>query len=492
MKPVGYCYLAEKLKRKGYKFIWPRSETYSIEMGRSKVIKQGGRVRRQLRIKSAPVTDLEHLRYGLSHEGVNVQLKILLFKETSRAEIEAFILSGLSSKYNRIIWFFYEELTKETLNIADAQVGRYAPLLDEDKYFTGTSKRNKRYKIDDNRMGHSPLTPLIEKTQIPKPFDLKNKAKKLIDQYDLELVQKSVNFLYAKETKKSNEIEKEHPDKKREARLIGLLKKANEIEKIDESMICELQNAIVDQRYAVTSYRDFQTYVGSTDLFGNEIVHYICPKGEDNKNLMKIFEALCRDIMEDDLVHPVIAATIISFLFVYIHPLEDGNGRIHRFLIHYVLSKKNATPKGVIFPVSVVIASNLGKYDNALESFSKDLVPLIDYTLDDKGEMTILDKETSHLYYGIDLTEQSDFLFWALEETLVNDFKKELEYLKIFTYSVSEIRKVVDIPDRRLNNLINIVISNNGKLSKKKRQTHYSELRDDEVAKIEKIIGSQL
>jgi Fic family protein len=36
--------------------------------------------------------------------------------------------------------------------------------------------------------------------------------------------------------------------------------------------------------------------------------------------------------------YPVLFAAIITFSFVIIHPLEDGNGRIHRYLIHHVLA----------------------------------------------------------------------------------------------------------------------------------------------------------
>jgi Fic family protein len=260
------------------------------------------------------------------------------------------------------------------------------------------------------------------------------------------------------------------------------------VEEINEEIIVELQHAIVDPRYAAETYRDFQTYIGATDLYGNETIHYICPKGEDNCDLMKQYEVLCKDIMSDEQIDPVIAATIISFLFVYLHPIEDGNGRIHRFLIHYVLSKKEVTPKGMIFPVSAVIASNMDKYDKVLENFSKTIVPIINYKLDDEGRMTVLDEHTKHLYYGIDFLSAFEFLFWTIEETVENDFKKELEYMKLFLHSKEEIRKVVDIPDRKLNNLINIIISNKGKLSQNRRRSQFSELTDEEIQKIEKII----
>ena len=37
-------------------------------------------------------------------------------------------------------------------------------------------------------------------------------------------------------------------------------------------------------------------------------------------------------------------AGIISFGFVYIHPMVDGNGRISRFLINDVLRRDGAVP----------------------------------------------------------------------------------------------------------------------------------------------------
>jgi Fic family protein len=36
--------------------------------------------------------------------------------------------------------------------------------------------------------------------------------------------------------------------------------------------------------------------------------------------------------------------------FVYIHPFDDGNGRLHRYLIHHVLSRTRFTPAGLVLP----------------------------------------------------------------------------------------------------------------------------------------------
>ena len=67
-------------------------------------------------------------------------------------------------------------------------------------------------------------------------------------------------------------------------------------------------------------------------------------------------------------------AAAIAFGFVYLHPMSDGNGRIHRFLINDTLLRDQAIPAGVILPVSATITSvrEFGHgYDRVLEVFSR-------------------------------------------------------------------------------------------------------------------------
>ncbi|WP_299084938.1 Fic family protein [uncultured Ruegeria sp.] len=40
-------------------------------------------------------------------------------------------------------------------------------------------------------------------------------------------------------------------------------------------------------------------------------------------------------------VDPVLQATCAAFGFIFILPLADGNGRLHRFLIDYVLPERD-------------------------------------------------------------------------------------------------------------------------------------------------------
>ena len=58
--------------------------------------------------------------------------------------------------------------------------------------------------------------------------------------------------------------------------------------------------------------------------------------------------------------HPVRLAALVHLKFVSIHPFGDGNGRISRLLMNYVLRKNN-------YPMLVIDYSERNSYYNALE-----------------------------------------------------------------------------------------------------------------------------
>ncbi|KQT52699.1 hypothetical protein ASG43_19840 [Aureimonas sp. Leaf454] len=95
------------------------------------------------------------------------------------------------------------------------------------------------------------------------------------------------------------------------------------------------------------------------------------------------------------------SAAALSFGFVYIHPFEDGNGRLHRFLIHHVLAQRNYTPQDIIFPISNAILHDLLRYRTTLETWSKPLLRYIDWIATERGNVEVKN-ETSDLYRYFD------------------------------------------------------------------------------------------
>jgi Fic family protein len=70
-------------------------------------------------------------------------------------------------------------------------------------------------------------------------------------------------------------------------------------------------------------------------------------------------------------VDPIVAASVLSFGFVYIHPFMDGNGRLSRFLFHQALCQSGRLEKGLLLPVSVAMKRNEADYLAALQQFSR-------------------------------------------------------------------------------------------------------------------------
>jgi hypothetical protein len=85
--------------------------------------------------------------------------------------------------------------------------------------------------------------------------------------------------------------------------------------------------------------------------------------------------------------------------FVYVHPLQDGNGRMHRRLIHHVLAERKFTPPGTVFPVSSVMLDRIDDYRTTPQSHSGPLTPYIEWRATpvarDTGEATVTGTVTS-------------------------------------------------------------------------------------------------
>jgi len=202
---------------------------------------------------------------------------------------------------------------------------------------------------------------------------------------------------------------------------------------------------------------------------------------------MNAWSGLAQRVLSGAL-DPVIAAALVSFGFVFVHPFEDGNGRIHRFLIHSVLVRTGFSPEGVIFPVSASIVRDRGAYDAALEKFSKPLLSLIDWRLNDKQEL-LLKGETSDLYRYFDATTQAEYLYDRVEETVRKDLVEELDFIGRYDRAYKAAREIVDMPNKKLSLLVRLVMQNNGRLAKNRREA-FAELADAELESMEAAIGN--
>lgn len=183
---------------------------------------------------------------------------------------------------------------------------------------------------------------------------------------------------------------------------------------------------------------------------------------------------------------PVLAAAALAFGFVYIHPFEDGNGRLHRYLIHHVLAEQGFNPPGLAFPVSAVILDRIDAYRTVLESHSRRLLPFVRWQSTDRGNVTVLN-DTADFYRYFDATPHAEFLFECVAKTIDVDLPAETTFLRIDDAFKIEVQRMIDMPDRLLDLLFRFLRQNEGRLSKRARRKEFPALNDTEAVRIETI-----
>jgi Fic family protein len=183
---------------------------------------------------------------------------------------------------------------------------------------------------------------------------------------------------------------------------------------------------------------------------------------------------------------PVVAAAAVAFGFVYIHPLEDGNGRLHRWLIHHVLARAGYNPPGIIFPVSAAILREIDAYRRVLESYSEPLLPLIEWRATDTGNVEVLN-DTADYYRYFDATEHAEFLYHCVRETVERDLPAEVSYLEAYDRFVRGVQEMVDMPASTVDLLHRFLRQNSGRLSQRARTREFAALTDEEIARVEQL-----
>ncbi len=132
--------------------------------------------------------------------------------------------------------------------------------------------------------------------------------------------------------------------------------------------------------------------------------------------------------LKEGPLDPVLYATLIAFGFVFIHPFADGDGRLHRYLIHHILAESGFAPSGIVFPVSTVILERIDAYRKVLEAYSRPWLDFIEWRATSDGNVDVLN-DTKDLYRYFDATLQAEFLYECVWKTIDTILPEEISYL---------------------------------------------------------------
>ncbi len=431
----------------------------------------------------------DHLAFALRHENINLLILKRAFEAASKADLEEYARSTPGGIQTRRAWFFYELLTGQTLDVEDAPNITAVDALDARIYFTGKAKLSRRHKVRDNLLGSGDWCPIIRRTKQLEAFTalgLAEHAAKTIGRTGQHLVTRAASFMLLADSRASFEIEGERVPRNRLERWGKAVLQAGKNELTLEEIVRLHSVLIKDTRFVFPGLRPDGVFLGERDHVGDPLPEFIGARPEDLEDLCDgMLDANNR--MRDDELDPILQAAATAFGFIYAHPFQDGNGRMHRCLIHHVLTARKYTPPGMVFPVSSVMLDRIDDYRKTLQAHSAPLMDFIEWHPTAERNVEVLN-DTADLYRYFDCTEAAEFLYACVQRTVEYDLPREIDYLRRHDEAMSRIMEMIEMPDQLAQNLILFIHQNEGTLSKRKREKDFSALTDDEVHGLEKII----
>jgi Fic family protein len=431
----------------------------------------------------------KQLQFAIKYEGINLLFFKKWFQQLDTSLLINWIEAEPTSIYNRKLWFLYEFLLQTSLDIKDADKKiKFTPLLDNSKQFAiNTGIKSSRHRIVNNLPGTVNFCPLIFKTEKLVQYiqaDLGYKNNVQIKNTHKDILLRTSAFLLLKDSKASFSIEGENPIPSRAMRWGKAIGEAGR-QALSKAVLERLQQVVIENsKFLKYGYRTQDGFVGEHDRDTHQpIPEHISAKHTDVEMLMNgLIDT--NTMLDETQYHPVLAAAAIAFGFVFIHPFVDGNGRLHRYIIHHILAKNNFTPQGIIFPISASILQYIETYRKVLQQYSHSVLPFMQWKTTTDNNVAVTN-ETADLYKYYDATAQAEFLFDCIKDTIENIIPQEVKYLQQYDEFKNFVDNEFEMPDKMVALLVKLLSQNNGILSKNKRENDFAALTDEEVKIIE-------
>lgn len=429
-----------------------------------------------------------HFEFGLKYERLNFEFFSRLFHRIDAAEVAAWARDEPTGRYARRAAFFYEWFTGQQLDVPDTapNVG-YVDAIDGKQYLVAQApNRNRRWRVNDNLPGLRDFCPMVflgTQEQRQWLYDVAAGVQSLDDTYGPELLMRSAAWLTFKESRASFAIEHEADKQnriKRFAAAIGTYT-GRMTDPMAAQQLLTLQQAVLGEAALRVGIRQSPVFLGEHGFMG-EIIHYIAPSEElvsDMLDALRSFEDRTRG------ANAVARAAAVSFAFVYLHPLTDGNGRIHRFLINHLLAADKAVPANIIVPVSAMIAGSAKRradYDQILEIFSRPFMQIYADAYHFGQRRSCPDgiesnfeflqaEDAQHAWRYLDLSEHVRYLSDVLRQTVEQEMAQEALVLHQYDEARAAIKELVEMPDVDADYIIRSLREGNWQVSSKLSKT---------------------
>lgn len=415
------------------------------------------------------------------------QLEFLsrLFQRSGPSFIQAWVDAEPSGQYARRAAFFYECDGGQAERFTASGRG-YVDAIDSSRLVAATAAHatnQPRWRVRDNLPGTRHFCPTVVRTDAlerASALDVRALLDELTAEFGEDLLLRAATWMTLRESKASFAIEGEGDRSSRIQRFADVMARqtGQGAVPLTASLIASLQQDILGERSTITEYglRQSPVFVGEIIRY-QEIVHYVAPPAAD---IALMLEGLQRFLERTQGESAVLRSAVAAFGFVYIHPLADGNGRIHRFLINDVLRRDGVVPDPVILPVSAVITDDTGDR----RAYDKGAGPRVEAIDGGCQGPCALRADPYHLrrWRGVQLPVRRGPACQALvalsgpgaacgvsfrhsAPDIDRQMREESRYLRGHALARAALKEVVEMPDPQADRLLRSIEQNKGALS---------------------------
>lgn len=413
-----------------------------------------------------------HLEFMLKYERIHLEFLSRLFEVAGEKELTEWVRSAPHAKNARRAAWMFEWLSQRSLDVGSTVHSGYVDVLEPEKYWTATKRTNDRkFGVRNNFPGTPDLCPMVmledEVLQATDTAKICASIKALEAKFGVDLLRRASAWLTIKESRSSFGIEGEG-DPAREDRFASAMESMlGQLDDMFGADLPELQRQVLGPQTLHIGLRRSPMFVGQI-VHWKEVVHYVAPNFLDVSQLLK---GLSDTLMRTSGSHPLIRAAALSFAFVYVHPLCDGNGRISRFVINDVLMREGVIDHPLIIPVSATILKDMASYDRILETFSRPLMrryrEFVRFGAETKfadGEISNFEfnayKDALHAWRFPELTSHALYLGGVVQETLKTEMVEEAEFLRRHYLMRSKLSQIIQLSDNALDRIIRSITQN--------------------------------
>ncbi|MGX7874022.1 Fic family protein [Mesorhizobium sp. ORM6] len=296
------------------------------------------------------------LTFAIKWEGIDLSVLAQLFSVLAPDVIAGLVRDTPTGAFARRIWFVYEWMTGDRLDLSDAGKVRLVEAVDPTQQFAlANGEVSARHRVLNNLPGTPRFCPMVRRSRALVDAAAKNldeRARMRIGRVRPDLIARAAAFLMLNDSKSSFAIEGERPSSTRVIRWGQAIAEAGHT-RLSLSEFDRLQRIVIgDARFVKLGLRDEGGFVGVHDReTGDPIPDHISARPQDLEDLLTgLVDYAARTLKGG--YDPVVASAALAFGFVYIHPYVDGNGRLHRWLIHHVLAAASYNPPDWSFPLA--------------------------------------------------------------------------------------------------------------------------------------------